>query len=111
MQKVTEFLEKHVQWVAIALGAAFVLYMAYAYVLTPPASVEIGGEKYGPGEIDPYTAEQVATKIQSAIQGPGDITIPVPKHVQKFEETMSWKDATPGPVMGLAMTLLLSAFV
>ena len=36
MQKVIDFLEKHVQWVALGLGGLFLLLMVYLYVLTPP---------------------------------------------------------------------------
>ena len=41
MQKVTAFLEQHVQWIAIGLGALFCLYMIYGYVITPPAVAEL----------------------------------------------------------------------
>src|SRR5688500_2538847 len=95
MQKVTAFLEQHVQWVAIALGALFVLYMTYSYVITPPAEVTIGSESYGPSEIDPYTAETVATKLQAAMSNTSKIKMEVPQYVQAFQDTMTWKGAKP----------------
>src|SRR5688572_17222951 len=95
MQKVTAFLEQHVQWVAIALGALFVLYMTYSYVITPPAEVTIGSDSYGPSEIDPHTAETVVAKLQSAMTNNAKIKMEVPQYVQAFQDTMTWKNAKP----------------
>src|SRR5439155_27355897 len=95
MQKVTEFLEKNVQWVAIGLGALFVLFMVWTYVINPPAQVTIAGQQLGPGEVDPYTEEHVAQQLDSEMNKGGTITLVVPRHVQKFKDAMSWKDAVP----------------
>lgn len=82
MQKVVEFLEKHVQWVALSLGGVFVLYMIYSYVLTPPATVEIAGKTLTAGEVDDYirteTAEPLALRMKS--------TTPIDVNVQEFDK-------------------------
>ena len=101
MQKVTAFLEQHVQWIAIGLGALFCLYMTYSYVITPPAEVTIGSETYGPSEIDPYTAENVVAKLQSAMQNNAKIKMEVPQYVQAFQDTMTWKSAQPVSLAGM----------
>src|SRR5438094_7265957 len=95
MEKVTKFIEQNVQWVAIALGAVFILFMAYTYVLTPPARVNIANQELTAGEVDEYTAEHVAKQLDAAINTPGSVKMEVPKHVQKFEDAMTWKTASP----------------
>src|SRR5688572_21331698 len=101
MQKVTAFLEQHVQWIAIGLGALFCLYMAYSYVIIPPAEVTIGNDTFGPSEIDPHTAETAAAKLQSAMQSSGRIKMEVPQYVQAFQDAMTWKNAQPVQIAGL----------
>ena len=45
MQKVLAFLERHVQWVGIALGAVYLLWMVWAYVLNNPTQVQLADGK------------------------------------------------------------------
>jgi hypothetical protein len=101
MQKVTAFLEQHVQWIAIGLGALFCLYMIYAYVITPPAEVTIGSESFGPSEVDPHTAETVAAKLRSAMSNTAKIRMEVPQYVQGFQDAMTWKNAKPVQLAGM----------
>lgn len=101
MQKVTAFLEQHLQWIAIGLGALFCLYMTYSYVITPPAEAPIGSVTYGPSEIDPYTAENVAQKLQTAMQNSAKIRMEVPQYVQAFQDAMTWKNAEPVQLAGM----------
>jgi hypothetical protein len=106
MQKVTAFLEQHIQWIAIGLGALFVLYMTYSYVILPPAQVTVGNESFGPSEIDPHTAETVVGKLQSAMQNSQKIKMEVPQYVQAFQSTMTWQGAKPIKLEGLTDTSL-----
>src|SRR4051812_10566663 len=101
MQKVTAFLEQHIQWIAIGLGALFVLFMTYSYVITPPAQVTIGNETFGPSEVDPHTADAVVGKLQSAMQNSQKIKMEVPQYVQAFQNTMTWQGAKPVQLSGL----------
>ena len=95
MQKVTEFLEQHVQWIAIGLGALFCLYMTWSYVITPPAEVTIGNDTFGPADIDPHTADTVANQLTSAMQNTRSIQMKVPEYVQAFQNEMTWQNAEP----------------
>src|SRR5688500_16986600 len=101
MQKYLDILERHVQWIAIGLGALFVLYMTYAYVLNPPAQVEISGENYGPGEVDPHTQETVGQQLKGAIESGGKISAPVPDYIAIFRARMDQKDVKPMEVAGI----------
>lgn len=61
MQKTLVILEQNVQWLALALGGIFVLYCAWAYVLTPPATAKIPGQKelLYPGDVSEFTNKMV----------------------------------------------------
>src|ERR1700722_19616557 len=84
MQKVVQFLEKYVQWCAVALGLAFLGYMGWAYIYKNPASqvTTIGTETVTatPGNVDRMIDDGPASKLDSAVrsQHPG-FTIAVPK--------------------------------
>src|SRR5262245_49438726 len=90
MQKVTEWLEKNVQWLAIGLGALFMLFMTWSYVLSPVASVQIGQDELGPGQVDVYTQDHVGKQLESAIVGTGKLPTTVPSYTKAFHDTMSW---------------------
>jgi hypothetical protein len=92
MQKVINILEQHVQWIAIGLGALFVLFMTYSYVLTPPAQVLIAQTTLSPGQVDEYTVDHVVKPLEAEITRNARIDIPVPQYVQAFKDAMVWKD-------------------
>ena len=55
MQKLTAFLEKNVEWVALGLGGLWLLYVGYAYFMSNPIGVRIEGTKLVPaGEAEPH---------------------------------------------------------
>jgi hypothetical protein len=73
MEKTLAILERNVQWFALGLGVIFLAWVAYAYVVTPPAQVQIpGAGVVGPGQVAMATSS-----------GP----------VRKFEQENSRKDA------------------
>jgi len=101
MQKVTEFLEKNVQWLAIGLGAFFVLYMTYLYVLQPPAKVTVGTDTFTASEIDSDTLDKVAKTVQAQMHSSEKVALPpVPKYVETFRSTMGWQGAAPVQLAG-----------
>ncbi len=77
MQKVLDLLEKHVQWLVLGLGVAFVLYMVYAYVLTPPATAKIAGKEYTSAQVDEAIMTNVAEPLNAKVQRNFPITISV----------------------------------
>ncbi|HEX8521595.1 MAG TPA: hypothetical protein VF669_05005 [Tepidisphaeraceae bacterium] len=91
MQKVTDFLEKHVQWVAIALGAAFALWMGYAYWMQSPAQVQVDGTTYTAGEVAKHTQETVGQQLSSKINSTATVPMAVPQPAEKFRLAMAWQ--------------------
>src|SRR5688572_19046471 len=53
MEKFVGFLERHVQWIALGIGALFLAYVAYSNLADTPAhvTVDMGGKKVQSGEI------------------------------------------------------------
>ena len=43
MQKLIDILEGYVEWVALAIGGAFLLLMVFLYVFGSPVSATVGG--------------------------------------------------------------------
>ncbi|HZZ43552.1 MAG TPA: hypothetical protein VFE58_11495 [Tepidisphaeraceae bacterium] len=68
MKKYLPYLEQYVQWIALGLGALFVFWMVYAYVLTPPVTQTVGSTKVDLGDIDHVTREGPAKDLDTAIQ-------------------------------------------
>lgn len=94
MQKALDYLEKYVQWVALGLGAIYLLYILWAYVVTPPVSTTLktrdGMQTVTLADIDQLTVEGPAKQLQRAM----DNTTPVQIHVTRFDEqfaaAMKW---------------------
>src|SRR5688572_8267397 len=93
MQKVTELLEKNVEWIAIALGALFMLFMTWTYVLNPVASVKIGTADLGPGEVDVHTFTNIGKELETRMNENVKLPTTVPSYVGAFKESMSWSKA------------------
>src|SRR3954463_9265787 len=68
MKKYLPYLERYVQWVALGLGALFVLYMVYGYVITPPVSATVGNKVVDLGNVDHVTREGPARELEIAVQ-------------------------------------------
>src|SRR5215212_38699 len=98
MQKVTNFLEQNVQWVAISLGALFALWMAWGYIVNSPAKVEVDGQEYTAGQLEKHTAETVAADLSSKVVNNTTITMKVPRPADRFVEAMAWKGASDQPL-------------
>jgi hypothetical protein len=65
MDKVTKFLEGYVEWLAVALGAGFLGWMLYGYVLNKPVSVAVGpNPAVSPSDVDPLIFNGPATAIK-----------------------------------------------
>jgi len=51
MQKVVDFLEKNVQWVALGLSGVVFLLMVWIYVVKSPVTVTVAGKELTPGDV------------------------------------------------------------
>jgi hypothetical protein len=69
MNKVTDFLERHVQWLVLVLALAYVGYMGYAYLYVPPLSVTVGKPPVlaTPGDIDEKIVQGPVAALDRAI--------------------------------------------
>lgn len=77
MQKFVKILEQHVQWIALALGAAYLGWMVYAYIVTPPVTVELGTshEKLTPGEADAVIVKEKVVPLEADMNNKEPIKI------------------------------------
>ncbi|HEV7301217.1 MAG TPA: hypothetical protein VGN72_17765 [Tepidisphaeraceae bacterium] len=92
MQKVLDLLEKHVQWIVLGLGAVFVLYMIYGYVLTPPATVTIGTRELTASEVDDEIRDKVAANLNSEMERSTGLDMRIEPFDDKFLATIGNKD-------------------
>src|SRR6478672_11388453 len=78
MKKVTDFLERYCQWLAIGAGGVYLLWMVYSFVLTNSAwQIPVGGETKSHGEVDESVA-QIANQLKSQIDSNKKFVIAVP---------------------------------
>src|SRR4051812_2527979 len=91
MKKVVAFLEKYAEWVAMSLACVFLLYMVYAYVVSPDElRVPVGSESLMPGDVDPHINNNLLAGLEKEISNPkSDVEFPVPDFKQGFALNMS----------------------
>lgn len=91
MKKVVAFLEKYAEWVAMSLGCVFLLYMVYAYVISPDdLRVPVGSESLMPGDVDPHINANLLAPLEKEIaNSKSDVEFPVPDFKQGFALNMS----------------------
>jgi hypothetical protein len=87
MEKALEILEKNVQWLVLGLAGLFLAWVAYAYIMTPPAQVKIGPKVVLPADIATFTADGVAKKIDSKIKN-DRADFPTPDLVASWQSHM-----------------------
>jgi hypothetical protein len=68
MQKIVGLLEKNVQWLVLALGGAYMLWMIWSYVFTAPVSVDVGGRSLAPGEVDDHVYREKAQLLDEQMR-------------------------------------------
>lgn len=89
MQKFAKFLEKNVEWVALALGALFVVWMLWGNVIGAPVSVNVAGKVLTPGEVDPAILEGPGKKLEQVIANRDVPPMPVQDFVKNQQERLS----------------------
>jgi hypothetical protein len=68
MQKLVNFLEKSIQWVALGIAGVFLLLCFYWFLFTPPATVKLGTTVVAPSEIDEITQNGPVAAIEHDIR-------------------------------------------
>jgi hypothetical protein len=85
MKKVLDLLEEHIQWLAVAIGALFLGWAAWSYLLAPSwATVERGGQVFSGGELDRATVDGPVAVLEQKMTAPGTVQIPVPDLAGQF---------------------------
>jgi hypothetical protein len=85
MQKTLDILEKNVQWLVLGLAALFLLWVAYAYVLTPPATIKIGPRVATPADVS-MIVHQTAQDLDGQIKNSATPSFPTPDLVSNWQE-------------------------
>jgi hypothetical protein len=96
MNKYTDFLEKHVQWVALGIGGLWLLYMVYTFVIVADSStVDVAGQKVGAASVDKIVQEK-AYQLREKIERQDRIPNNVDNYAKLIEDQL--KIPTPGPL-------------
>ena len=84
MDKVKELLERHVQWIAVAVGGLIFMWALWTYVLSPDpvVSTEVAGETVGPGEVDDLILSRLARDLEGKIDG-APAAVPQPPNLTR----------------------------
>jgi hypothetical protein len=81
MQKFLQIAEQHVQWLALAIGAAYLGFMGWSYVYKPNINVTLGGKVVEPGKVDQFIVDGPITDLTHAMEeNTADVNI-TPKDV------------------------------
>ena len=99
MDKVKKFLEGYVEWLAVALGVAFLGWMIYGYVIDKPVTSSVGSNaSAAPSDIDPLIWEGPGQqlKIQLDAKSPPP---PMGPTVDIAKETADARAKIPASVM------------
>jgi hypothetical protein len=89
MNKIVALLEKHVQWIALGLGALYLGFMIWTYLVQTPISVTgIGPTPLTPGEVDTYIREHAVAPLQTAMKNTVVPEMPVPNFLDRFKSDM-----------------------
>ena len=102
MQKVIQFLEKYVQWLALGLGLVWILWVGYAFWASKPVAITINNQSYGPGEVDEYvnraggSVATLSAAHKNESRAPKELTdrfgkLP-PQYAEMFRQDMGLND-------------------
>lgn len=105
MKKVVAFLEKYAEWLATGVACLFLLYMVYAYVVSPDdLRVQVGQQTLMPGEVDPNINANLLLPLEKQINDPKaeGVSFPVPDFVKSFSLAMSKERERMDPKYAIA---------
>jgi hypothetical protein len=78
MQKFLKIAEQHVQWLALALGVTYLLWMGYSYAYQNSLVVSLGIQKVQPGELDTAIVNGPIKTLDEQMANTTPITITPP---------------------------------
>ena len=79
MDKVKKLLEAYVEWIAVLLGAAFLMWMVYSYVYQQPVTVAVGPTPaVAPGAIDNQIWDSQGKTLQAQMDNRSAVKVDVP---------------------------------
>src|SRR5256885_10851798 len=98
--KIGEFFEKHVQWIAMGLAGAWLVWVGWTYGVNRP-EIQIGNEKFSPGSVDEHIRD---TELASLLNKMGNQNVPpglvdVPDFTDAFVNSMNGKPPPELPAM------------
>lgn len=90
MGKVVHILERYVQWIALAAGGAYMVYMAYTYLGSevklgdPQLAAKIEGVLVPPGEVDQTIIAKAIVPLENAMKAAKDKIVSVDPATSTF---------------------------
>ena len=101
MNKVLELLEQYCQWVAVAVGAAFLGWVLWAYILFSPVAQTMPDKaSVDPGTVDAYVKKMQADPLQLEMDDPTPPSVPT-THVDLTKPWLAMLDGTAAGAIAL----------
>ena len=90
MDQVKKLLAQYVEWIALALGVAFLGWTIYGYVIQQPVTVAVGpNPAVPPGDINRVIWDQQGKRLQVEVNDHTTVAIPVPAYATKVADDLN----------------------
>jgi hypothetical protein len=105
MQKFLKVLERNVEWIAVGLGALFLLWMAWSYAFNEPAVVKVGtgpsAKTLGPDNIDEEIYNTQGKTLSQDMNRTDKIDMPINDVLTPYLAKLEEKDAKEPQIAAL----------
>jgi hypothetical protein len=95
MQKVLAILEKYVEFIVLGLGALFLVFMAWMYLVQTPVTIPVGGQNLRPGEIDNATVHGPVDLLDREMAGAKPPKVQVPNFTEDIRKRLDTEEPPP----------------